>query len=271
MNHIVCKSEKGKKGKQRINQDYYSFEVMDNKLLLLLTDGLGGHPGGEKAARILVEEIASAFRERGESRSALSCGLENALEKMSSISLWMGTTFVYVLIEKAQETFKVSYSWIGDSRIYLQCREKKKEPEFLAFHQIDDKNTYLLTRDDSLVWQENEDKSDILELINRHPGRNSLLKSVIPLISRDELKNDVLSRLREITLQKEDTLLLCSDGLWELYSEHADLARAMVEGRFELDRLLAQYNRNENLSDDVTYIYLKLQSDLIEKIKSSPL
>jgi PPM family protein phosphatase len=176
----------------------------------VVADGLGGHAGGEVAARLAIE-AASAFVRRSWNTGELSwpCGLDRSLSYdgnrlRTAVFLanrrvfraaescddytGMGTTIVSVLV--SDDRLVVAH--VGDSRLYLVRNG--------AIQQ--------LTRDDSWAATilEQTPERDRPAALARHPMRHVLTNA---LGAREETEIHVA----EHPLTGGERLLLCSDGL----------------------------------------------------------
>jgi serine/threonine protein phosphatase PrpC len=183
------------------NEDNYL--VSTERGLFVVADGMGGHAGGEVASsivkRVLDEEIGPPLVD-------LDCEkvLLNALIKANDLILrqgqdracayfGMGTTVTAAIFQAE----KLYVAHIGDSRAYL-FREG-------CLH--------LLTQDHSLVNELLQKGELTPEEAENHPRRNILTRA---LGINEKPQIDVLN----LSVQKGDLLLLCTDGLYnQVYEE----------------------------------------------------
>ena len=197
MTHHVTSS-----GGRHFNEDALK-EVTGRKFALLaLADGLGGHDGGELAARRCVETVAAVFSRTPELSDAfLQALVEEADRAVATLRLErrkpassMRTTLALLAVCGND----ARWAHVGDSRIYW-------------FRQ-------------NVLMQRTRDHS-VSELVMGLPDhtsvappdkadRNRLLRAVgAGRGCRAELSNAV------VTLQAGDAFLLCSDGVWSLVSD----------------------------------------------------
>jgi protein phosphatase len=194
---------------RKVNQD--SFIVSDLLSLYIVADGMGGHAAGEKASIIAIGTAIDIFSSYdfenqriigSEETLSISDVIKIAFkegnnriikEAISSVHLQgMGTTQVMVVVYSN----KAYLGSIGDSRIYL----------------INSNEINQLTRDHSIV-QDLMDKGLITnEEAKIHPYKNVITKC---LGMQAEIEIDI----KEIELNKDDRLLLCSDGLTGLVND----------------------------------------------------
>ena len=167
----------------------------------LVADGMGGHQNGALASRLIVEEVAELVpnddldQQVQQVRQALHVvnrrlGYEVTVTADQPDAV-MGSTVV-ALIGDQQRAVCL---WAGDSRCYLWRNQR----------------LYQLSRDHSLLQQLiHEDQMDPQEAA-RHPSANALTRAVG---AHEQLVLEIL----EFSVQPGDTLLLCSDGLYQAVS-----------------------------------------------------
>ena len=178
--------------------------------LFIVADGMGGHAGGEIAARLAVDAIAGVVESTtalaagdawpvpfdaalGLGGNRLRAGFERAnrciADRAAAVAglRGMATTAVAALVDERA----VTLAHVGDSRAYL-CRP--------------DDGLIRLTRDHS--WVEERVRAGLLSesAAREHPWRNIVTRA---LAGEEAVAADV----RELALRSGDRLLLCSDGL----------------------------------------------------------
>ena len=170
--------------------------------LLLVADGMGGQGHGQVASRLavqsLVEYVSDSLGRKQISAesllSLLSAGVQYAnqvvYERNQQQHTVMGTTMTAVLL--IESTAYVAH--VGDSRFYLYC-----QPAGLT----------QITRDHSVVAALVEAGDIEPEDIYMHPRRNEIYRCL-----GEKARVEVDSCV--VLLAVDDTLLLCSDGLWEM-------------------------------------------------------
>ena len=171
-------------------------------VLLAVADGMGGPGHGQEASQLavqsLVEYVSHSLCSQQEPSedwlSLLKAGVQYAnqlvYERNEQQQTAMGTTMTAVLV--IETTACVAH--VGDSRLYLY-----REPAGLV----------RLTRDHSVVATLVEEGSIAPDDIYTHPKRNQIYRCL-----GDEATVEVDASA--IPLAAGDTLLLCSDGLWEM-------------------------------------------------------
>ncbi len=218
--------------KKETNEDrLFTREDDPDGILLLVCDGLGGHPGGEIAASLIVESIAAqpAIMQQKDLAELLVTAGETVTRHGASHPEvdGMGTTATLVLVHKTQ----VRWTHLGDGRLY-------------HFHN----NTlHCITRDQTLAR------------LMYDQGK----------ISRDEIRDHKLNHFLEQCLGEEDpvpdsgsfewqpgdTLLLNTDGLHDMIPDSTIQTILAGESSLETkaDQLL-QEALEAGGEDNVTFI-----------------
>ena len=203
--------------KRAHNEDF--FAVLEEDMLFIVADGMGGHAAGEVASQMAVDVMAEFFaRSRDDdatwpyklkpelsyAENRLVCGIRAANYRIfdtarSNISRkGMGTTIVAAHV--AADAMYVAH--VGDSRAYL-IREQ-------AIRQ--------LTRDHSLLEDYRAAKPDLTpEEEANFPHKNVITRA---LGMRDEVEVDIRSE----AIEDGDTFLLCCDGLSGMVDDPSMLA-----------------------------------------------
>lgn len=184
--------------------------LRDDLGLYVVADGMGGHAAGEVAAAIAVREVEAAIQvteEAGDKtwpehwKLDLSLNANRLIQAIlaahrkvtraveEAVELkGMGATVVAALLDSRNWVATVAH--VGDSRAYL-FREGKLQ---------------LLTSDHSWVHEQVAAGFLTEEAARNHPLKNVVTRA---LGGAQEPGVDFL----ELSLQTEDLLLLCSDGL----------------------------------------------------------
>jgi len=191
-------------GKKRgANEDAYL--LIPEKKIYVVSDGMGGHNAGEVASQTAIKALESFFvgiEMQSIPKESISETLINAVldankmvrAKGMSANEYsnMGCTVVLVFID--QNILHVGH--VGDSRVYL----------------IDKKDIVQVTTDHSVV----------MELVQagemtKAEARCSYLKNQLSqaLGISAEVRPEYIRR----ELKKGDTVLLCTDGLWDMLSD----------------------------------------------------
>lgn len=170
--------------------------------LFIVADGVGGHAHGQEASRLAIKALSDtvipAVLNNAEDETIFVELLAEGIHR-ANLSLYqrnrqqrslMGTTMTAVLVVSG--TAYVAN--VGDSRTYLY-----RQGDALA----------QITRDHSVVARLVEEKIIHREDIYTHPRRHEIYRC---LGMHASVQVDSFT----VPLQAGDSLLLCSDGLWEM-------------------------------------------------------
>jgi serine/threonine protein phosphatase PrpC len=233
-------------GDRDLNQDRCALVMQGRSLLLVLADGMGGHPNGEMAAQIAVDCFVRGFSEAPQPIPDPTLFLaEQVLQAHRQINAYGDqheppteprTTLVAALVEPA----RVTWTHLGDSRLYL-----------LRHHRI-----LAQTVDHSYVRGLVEQGTIGEQEIDSHPLRNYVTRC---LGGAGEAPEPSLGSCDG--LQPGDLLLLCSDGLWASLGNER-LMQTLADRSVPLQQLLsklAQSARSEAYprSDNVTAVAVR--------------
>jgi len=192
--------------------------------LWLVADGMGGHQNGALASRLLVEEMVELPPGGGLDDRLLD--VRDCLYRVNRLLSHeitmtadtpdpvMGSTVV-MLLAQGERAICV---WAGDSRCYLWRSGK----------------LYQLSRDHCLMQELIHEQQIAPAEAALHPSARALTRAVG---ASDELLLDII----DFTLYPGDTLLLCSDGLYqELSRDQISEALALESSERALQRLFSQ-------------------------------
>lgn len=186
--------------------------------LYVVADGMGGHDGGEVASGIAIQTVAqvltplllNTMAQGGPvDTEAIGRQVQQAVIQ-SNVAIYedsvqrgidMGTTLTMAVVIGD----RAIVGNVGDSRTYLQR----------------DGALQRITKDHSLVQRLVDIGQIGPDEVYTHPNRNAILRS---LGDGGELEVDIF----QVQLQPGDTLLLCSDGLWEMVRD-PQIAAIMTE------------------------------------------
>ncbi len=220
--------------------------AVESPNLFAVADGMGGHAGGEVAARLAVNCLRAAFRRR-----PTDVGLTEAVaeandavfqESLDNPELrGMGTTLTALaVVDDDQSTLALVN--VGDSRAY-RYRHGQLE-QLTADHSLAEEmvRTGELTASEAAV----------------HPHRHILTRA---LGVTDEVATD-LWRIRPVT---GDRYLLCSDGLTNEIDDHqiAEVLDAVSDRQRAAD-LLVQAARTHGGSDNITVVVVDVEEGVPE-------
>lgn len=230
------------KGDRATNQDRCFFFGSDDTLMLGLGDGLGGHPRGEVAAQLLTDVCETMFRAAPKPLPDPEDFLVRCIGKAHQAILRFGrrqeprisprTTAVLAIVQRGM----LYWVHVGDSRLYLIRNH-------VALHQTQDHAHIQFIRPSA--DQPPRARSSLTRCIGGlvHPPKTTCGSPTI--------------------LHRDDTLLLCSDGLWGQLAPNAlieGFGSAGLSVQEQVDRL-AEAARRMPHSDNITAIALRWHND----------
>lgn len=186
-------------GNRANNQDRLCAIEKHEGVLLVLADGMGGRPGGELAAQLLIEYAEKEYLSRRgytkNPQTMLAHIIHQAHAAINELAwnfdppLSPGTTGVLCLLEKGE----AHWAHVGDSRLYLFR-------DGLALYRTVDHSYVEELYQQGLITREEQDS---------HPQRNQITQCIgcHPAAPR-------ISLGKQVVLKEGDILLLCSDGFW---------------------------------------------------------
>jgi len=192
---------------RELNEDNFTiFGFEENKPLgfCILSDGMGGHNAGEVASTEIVnhisQDLSRLLDETDEEKIVfnLTSSIDfanNLVYNMSTLNpqhRGMGATCVIAYVKDE----KVWFANVGDSRAYL----------------IADGTIEKITSDHSVVEELVKKGTITPEEARFHPDKNIITRAV----GTDKLVN---SDIYQLDAQENDTVLLCSDGLYEMITD----------------------------------------------------
>lgn len=186
-------------GKRPYNQDRVGHWRTPEALLLVLADGMGGHAHGEVAAELTMRHIAAAFRRDAQPRLAnpdlflfRAVGRSHAMLLREAMQLGLADTPRTTLVACVVQEGHAYWSHIGDSRFYL----------------VRQGQVHARTRDHTLVQQLVDEGKLQEDAVGTHPERNRVLQCL------GGVQAPRVEPTSHARLERDDILLLCSDGLW---------------------------------------------------------
>lgn len=235
-------------GNRKTNQDRLGVAESHGGIILILGDGLGGKPGGALAAETLVKSVQHSLRHEimpvDDPKKLLEKLIIKAHYAVRSAGqkqdppIEPGSTAVLCLIQNK----KAWWAHVGDSRLYL----------------FRDGLPLYRTQDDSYVEHLYQKGEISLEKLDGHPMRNYVTQCIG--LMETEPKVTVSNG---VELQKDDTLLLCSDGFWEPLDD-AQIGGNLVEGSNLKEAVAKLAARAEQTSypksDNTTVLAMKIIS-----------
>lgn len=211
------------------NEDAYAL----NPPVLLVADGLGGHPGGEDASRIAAHTAADVLAGEAPGESALRrawLAADEAIQEEAAESgrPGMGTTMVGGVVAADDSAFYLAN--VGDSRAYVLTDDGLRQLTDDDNEAAEMVRRGVITRDEARL----------------HPGR-FWLSQALGL-------GGVVVRTQVVPTQGQ-RLLLCTDGLLEL--DDAQVAKILQDAgspQDAVDALVEAVLTTTEASDNVTVL-----------------
>lgn len=226
---------------RRDNQDAYYISESEPRVLLVC-DGMGGAKGGAVASDLAIKTFRTAISDKlradmqpNEAADVLHDAARMANSAVYELSLadehlsGMGTTLVGAVV--CGESAVVIN--VGDSRCY----------------KLHNGGIRQVTKDHSLV-ENMIDRGEITRAESySHPNRNLITRAVGTMA---EVESDIFTE----KLTSGDALLLCSDGLSNIVTEHEMLRMASAEPDKAANDLL-RLALDRGAPDNVTVVILR--------------
>lgn len=222
--------------KRQMNQDsVFSSEVSIGNLpnLFIVADGMGGHKAGDYASKCTVETMHECVERSFEKDPAVI--LKEAIEEANrnihakaqedAEYAGMGTTVVAATILGNH----LQIANVGDSRLYIINEDIKQ-----------------ITKDHSLVEEMIRMGGIDRESARNHPDKNIITRAV-------GVSEQVLIDFFSVELTKQDTILMCSDGLTNMLDDEEILMivrgqRDVVEKAQQLVHMANERGGRDNIS-----------------------
>lgn len=180
---------------RQINEDYFSYSIIDDIKIYIVADGMGGHNAGEVASQVAVEAVIQYIQEHKDTAD-LKALLKDAIlhansviynqSKKNSGLKGMGTT-ITAYFKKSNYSMVAN---VGDSSCYIIKEDKISK----------------ITKDHSLVQQLVDEGTITEQEAKHHPNKNIITRAIG---TSPEVDVDIFD-LEPIGISK---IILCSDGL----------------------------------------------------------
>jgi len=219
---------------RKVNQDL----PLEANNLYAVADGMGGHVGGEVAARVAIEALASAF-----AQEPTTTGLLDAVSKANR-AVWqesqengelrgMGTTLTAMALVSGSDGQDVlALANVGDSRAYV----------FSGGHVVQ------VTADHSRAEERMRHGEMTEEEAAVHPQRHILTRAL-------GVSSVVDTDMWELRLRSGDRVLICSDGLSnELGLDQLSAILGAEGDPGEAARQLVQMANEHGGADNITVV-----------------
>ncbi|MFA6740548.1 MAG: protein phosphatase 2C domain-containing protein [Arcobacteraceae bacterium] len=220
------------KRKELIGDDFYEIKQFGDLTIAVLCDGVGSATQGALAAKKVTLHIINNFKN---------------LPKAWSI-------------EKAIKEFIKSINSI----LYSQSIQEYERAEYITTVTvcvIKGNRLYGANAGDSRIYLLRDDKLNQLSHDHNEEGMHSVLSNAVGICPNVEIY------YFENNIQKDDKILMCSDGLYSLMNNDI-LSKNISNGAYQLVKNASSLV-DENLPDDTSAVILEvLDTDYIESMKS---
>jgi len=230
------------------NEDQYSYWEPESDeqfalkgRLAIVADGMGGHEGGQEASRIAVDTVQQTYAmgPGADIQALLTNAFHVAHRRIQDFAFrrpefsGMGTTCTAIALRQNQ----LYYAHVGDSRLYLLRGSVLSR----------------LTHDHSYVGRLVETGVIRSEEAEFHPQRHILTSA---LGAGLDISLDCPST--PVPVQKDDLLVLCSDGMWGMVSER-EIQDALAERSLEkASRKLVDLAKQHGGPDNITVQLIRI-------------
>jgi len=227
--------------KKKVNED--AFLKMPNHGVWAVADGMGGHPAGDVASQLIVddlEKVVNATNIHNLNCQIILNSLQHSNEKLLILAdkefpgMTVGSTIVILFIKDGTS----SLLWGGDSRGYLFRGNKLK----------------LLTRDHTQVNDMIDNGMINPSDVDNHPLRHVITRAV-------GVGSDLNIEIVKHHLQENDIFLLCSDGLTKEMTD-LDIEQVLLQSVSIVDSGMALMHASlvRNARDNITCILINYRS-----------
>lgn len=228
------------------NQDTYQIENLDkNALLCIVCDGMGGAKSGNVASSLAAEVFVGEVRRTwmSDMEQAQIDQMLQAAVKLANFTVFdqgkqfeefagMGTTLVAALIRDREATVVN----VGDSRAY----------------RINSAGIQKITVDHSLVEMMVLRGELTPEEARNYPGKNYITRAVGPEAIAE-------ADLFHLDMEREDYLLLCSDGLSNVIDDQEILFEVLHGAdKAHCCEQLLEIAKNRGAPDNVTCVLVQI-------------
>ncbi|MBU0925133.1 bifunctional protein-serine/threonine kinase/phosphatase [bacterium] len=220
------------KRKELTGDDFYEIKQYDDMTIAVLCDGVGSAQEGASAAKKVTLHIINNFK--------------------NIPRVWS--------IEKAIKEFIKSINSI----LYTQSIHEYERPEYVTTVTvvvIKGNRLYGANAGDSRIYLLRDNKLNQLSYDHNEDGMDNVLSNAVGISSEVEI------HYFENNIEKEDKILLCSDGLYSLMSSDT-LSKNIPNGAYNIVKKASSLVE-DNLPDDTTAVILEvLQIDQVELMKN---
>lgn len=225
--------------KRSINEDFSSVYEMEDGLLSVVCDGLGGNVAGDVASRLAGETIAEYYRLniQEEYLTRINSAILKANERVRAIAnrgdqyKGMATTAVVLFVHGN----KACWGHVGDSRIYLSKKD----------------SIVQLTKDHSLVQKLVDDGYISNKDAERHPQKNVIVRAVGD-------KSELVVDFDYLYMNEDEEwkFFLCSDGVSNVIEKEEICDFLKNNDLNEISELLSREVEKRGAPDNYSFVII---------------
>lgn len=232
------------------------FEIDESGIVLAVSDGMGGALAGEVASKMAVETVSQTFLEEDTERTISPNEDDDSLIGR----LYQATLYSNHLIHHQGRT-DPQFNGMGATFTGIGIT-----PEAVDLIQVGDSRAYLVRNDQ--IYQITKDQSLVQQLIDANQispeeAETHTLKNVI--LQALGAQNEIYPVAARLMPQRDDVLLLCSDGLSNKVAG-ADMLKIVTDNADRLEMACADLVKEANErggEDNITVILAKLTGDAL--------
>lgn len=214
--------------------------ILEQPLLWVVADGMGGHEAGDVASNLIMQEMKHLNPVANNSTSQLSEYIDNIDDTLSTVNQKLRTmareqynnrTIGSTVVTMIAHENHIAYLWAGDSRLY----------------RIRNQQMTRLTTDHSEVQNLIDQNLLLPEEAESHPSANVITRAI------GAVDNLYLSVGIE-KIQHDDIYLLCSDGLYRDITEEELLAHSLQKSPQQITTDLMNLALSREAKDNITIV-----------------
>jgi protein phosphatase len=228
--------------RRETNEDFVDVFEVDDGILAIVCDGLGGNNAGEVASKLAVQTIYNYFLEKPDQEylERLTDAISEANSEIARMALsssdyrGMATTVVALFLNQQHAI----WGHVGDSRIYYW------EPRGIT----------QITKDHSLVQKLLDDGFITLKEAENHPHKNVIMRA---LGEKTEIQVD--GDVFPIEKNKQWKLLLCTDGVSNVITKNELHALLLTDDLEIISKQLSLAIDERGAPDNYSYVIINHQ------------
>ena len=230
--------------KRSDNEDSFGIFEIDNGILAIVCDGLGGNKAGDIASQLSVKSVYEFFKSSTQFdyseriRSAIHEANLRVLDKASTSNDFKGMATTIEVLFLLDNTVYCGH--VGDSRMYC----------------LENGNLKQITKDHSLVQKLVDEGYLTLSEAENHPNKNIIMRA---LGDNTSIEID----LCKIDLNVKDNYLffLCTDGVTAVVKD--DELREILSNYDNIKDTLSELIKERGAPDNFTFICITRNKELV--------